>query len=228
MSCSSPVRPVWPADGRSCRLSPHAQLGFARPLTELVTRPLIISNPNKFPIAFKIKTTAPKQYCVKPNQGRVEAGSRTEVAIMLQPMKEEPPLNAKCRDKFLVQSVQIVSELASVPYGEFWSLVERQSKDSIREQKIRVAYLPPTSAALLEEEEADTTSGAVSSRNGAAATPAKPLTYAELQVENTKLRQQVGTKSKIPRVPLHYVLLLLIVVAVAVAFGTWFAVGNSS
>lgn len=29
---------------------------------------------------------------------------------MLQAMKEEPPLNAKCKDKFLIQSTMITKE----------------------------------------------------------------------------------------------------------------------
>jgi len=49
------------------------------PLTQLVKRSLLIHNPNSSPIAFKVKTTAPKQYCVRPNSGRVEAGESVEV-----------------------------------------------------------------------------------------------------------------------------------------------------
>lgn len=30
--------------------------------------------------------------------------------VMLQPMKEEPPLSAKCKDKFLIQSTLITSD----------------------------------------------------------------------------------------------------------------------
>lgn len=34
----------------------------------------------------------------------------SELAVLLQPMKEDPPPNAKCRDKFLVQSAVIPKE----------------------------------------------------------------------------------------------------------------------
>lgn len=33
---------------------------------------------------------------------------------MLQAMKEEPPLNAKCKDKFLIQSMLIPPEKAAI------------------------------------------------------------------------------------------------------------------
>jgi len=48
-------------------------------LTQLVKRSLQVSNPNNQPVAFKVKTTAPKQYCVRPNSGRIEPGEKVEV-----------------------------------------------------------------------------------------------------------------------------------------------------
>lgn len=118
------------------------QLGFPRPLTQLVKRTLTVSNPNSQPIAFKVKTTAPKQYCVRPNSGRIEPGEKVEVSVLLQPMKEDPEPGAKCRDKFLVQSTIITPERESRPFAELWSLVEKEEKTSISEHKIRCAYLP--------------------------------------------------------------------------------------
>lgn len=92
--------------------------------------------------------------------------------VLLQPMKEEPSLQTKCRDKFLVQSAYItpdrehtpVAELVSLclpsqlstsrltqpcPDARQWSVVEAEHKagapDAIFEQKIRCAFLPPLS-----------------------------------------------------------------------------------
>ncbi|BEJ04709.1 hypothetical protein CcaverHIS641_0205260 [Cutaneotrichosporon cavernicola] len=122
-------------------LSPQNQLGFPRPLTQIVKRSLLIHNPNSQPVAFKVKTTAPKQYCVRPNQGRVEPGENVEVQIVLQALAADPPPHAKCKDKFLVQSAFIPpdEEMHSLP--EMWAQVERTNKASIHEQKIRCAYL---------------------------------------------------------------------------------------
>jgi len=33
-----------------------------------------------------------------------------EVQVLLQAMKEDPPVDAKCRDKFLVQSIAISAD----------------------------------------------------------------------------------------------------------------------
>ncbi|SJX61691.1 related to SCS2-required for inositol metabolism [Sporisorium reilianum f. sp. reilianum] len=140
----------------SVELSPHVQLGFPRPLTQLVKRTLTVSNPNNQPVAFKVKTTAPKQYCVRPNSGRIEPGEKVEVQVLLQPMKEEPPSSAKCRDKFLVQSTIITPDFETASLQEIWPTIEKENKSAIHEQKIRCAYLPATTAPLAEEDEGNT------------------------------------------------------------------------
>lgn len=115
-----------------------------------------MSNPNNQPVAFKVKTTAPKQYCVRPNSGRIEPGEKVEVQVLLQPMKEEPPSSAKCRDKFLVQSTIITPDFETASLQEIWPVIEKENKSAIHEQKIRCAYLPATTAPLQEEDEGNT------------------------------------------------------------------------
>ncbi|KAL9132486.1 MAG: hypothetical protein Q9175_006345 [Cornicularia normoerica] len=118
------------------------ELGFRRPFTHEVTQLLRLSNPSKDPIAFKVKTTAPKQYCVRPNSGRIEVGSEVEVQVLLQAMREDPSPDARCRDKFLVQSVAITPERDMGNVTAIWQNVEKISKGSIEERKIRVVFLP--------------------------------------------------------------------------------------
>lgn len=50
------------------------------PLTQLVKRSILVHNPHSSPVAFKVKTTAPKQYCVRPNSGRIEPGESVDVS----------------------------------------------------------------------------------------------------------------------------------------------------
>lgn len=61
-------------------------------------------------------------------------------------MKEDPPLDAKCRDKFLVQSVAMQSDDVS-NVAAIWSDIEKTAKASIQERKIRVNFLPADGAA---------------------------------------------------------------------------------
>ncbi|KPV73330.1 uncharacterized protein RHOBADRAFT_55091 [Rhodotorula graminis WP1] len=143
----------------SVTLSPSSQLGFQRPLTQLVKRSLAVSNHNSQAVAYKVKTTAPRQYCVRPNSGRIEPGETVEVQVLLQAMKEDPAPGAKCRDKFLVQSIIITPEREDVALAELWSVVEQEDKSrgeaapsQIHEQKIRCAYLPAAEHGSIPEE----------------------------------------------------------------------------
>lgn len=40
------------------------------------------------------------------------------LTVMLQPMKDEPPLNFKCKDKFLIQSIAITPEKEQLPLAD--------------------------------------------------------------------------------------------------------------
>ncbi|EDR13679.1 uncharacterized protein LACBIDRAFT_292494 [Laccaria bicolor S238N-H82] len=137
----------------SVSLSPSSALGFRRPLTQLVKRSLIITNNNTQPVAFKVKTTAPKLYCVRPNSGRVEAGEHVEVSVMLQALKEEPPLNTKCKDKFLIQSTIITPDKETMTLHDIWASPDTNEEGKVHQQKLRVTYLPPEGQVLEEEDE---------------------------------------------------------------------------
>ncbi|KAF9104030.1 phosphatidylinositol-binding protein scs2, partial [Mortierella sp. AM989] len=134
----------------SIELDPSNQLSFRRPLTEAIKETLIIRNPTQLPIAFKVKTTAPKQYCVRPNSGRIEPGKELEVQVQMQAMKEDPPADFKCKDKFLVQSIAITAERDQLPASELWPTIEQEAKDQIREKKIRCVFLAPLDHAITQ------------------------------------------------------------------------------
>ncbi|KAI9798328.1 MAG: phosphatidylinositol-binding protein scs2 [Piccolia ochrophora] len=118
------------------------ELAFRRPFTTEVSQVLRLRNAERDPVAFKVKTTAPKQYCVRPNSGRIEAGGEVEVQVLLQAMKEDPPPDAKCRDKFLVQAVAITADREFSKVADIWQHVDQTAKGSVQEKKIRVLFLP--------------------------------------------------------------------------------------
>ncbi|MCJ1329872.1 phosphatidylinositol-binding protein scs2 [Thelotrema lepadinum] len=145
----------------SVELEP-AELGFRRPFTREVSQILRLSNPNKDPVAFKVKTTAPKQIDTVcdptlaalslEETARFKASLNgrlpnnfilTGHAVLLQAMKEDPPLDARCRDKFLVQSV-LIDGSQEIDAASVWSNIDTLAKDSIKEKKIRVVFLAAT------------------------------------------------------------------------------------
>ena len=52
---------------------------------------LTLTNPTGERVAFKVKTTSPKKYCVRPSSGFVEPGGSKEVQVIMQAQREYPP-----------------------------------------------------------------------------------------------------------------------------------------
>ncbi|KAL8850141.1 MAG: hypothetical protein Q9221_004902 [Calogaya cf. arnoldii] len=57
-------------------------------------------------------------------------------------MREDPPPDARCRDKFLVQTVALSEDSDASNIPAIWQNIEKVSKSSIQERKIRVVFLP--------------------------------------------------------------------------------------
>ncbi|TAQ91516.1 hypothetical protein B7494_g223 [Chlorociboria aeruginascens] len=166
------------------------ELGFRRPFSVEVSQILKIRNPNPTPVAFKVKTTAPKQYCVRPNSGRIPAGREVEVSVLLQAMKTEPPLDAKCRDKFLVQSVAITADKEFDNQGSIWQHIDDTERSSIQEKKIRVVFLPAEGTAA----STPLRNGFNSLTNGAHETPEPaPPAYRSPSPETFTPAQRIST-----------------------------------
>lgn len=52
----------------------------AGPFTDVVTTNLKLRNPSDKRVCFKVKTTAPRRYCVRPNSGIVDPGATVTIS----------------------------------------------------------------------------------------------------------------------------------------------------
>ncbi|KAI8905653.1 PapD-like protein [Powellomyces hirtus] len=140
-------------------VSPEKELAFSPPFSQTVKRTLTVTNAHPTsPIAFKIKTTAPKQYCVRPNSGRVAPNNSIQVQVLLQATKDDNAthtlLSSKSKDKFLVQGIKVPHDVMTLDgdelvarLGELWSQAETLKKTSpdaasqvLAERKLRCVY----------------------------------------------------------------------------------------
>jgi len=84
-------------------ITPQHELRFQGPFNDVVTSNLALFNPSDKKVCFKVKTTAPRRYCVRPNSGVVDSKSTVNVSVMLQPI--EGDASDKGKHKFMVQSM---------------------------------------------------------------------------------------------------------------------------
>ncbi|CDR94971.1 vesicle-associated membrane protein, putative [Babesia bigemina] len=115
------------------RITPEEVIEFPLVLYTPLNANLKLENISEQNVAFKIKTTAPKGYLVRPSTGVIKAGEQQSVQIILQPLSEAPKA---VNDRFLVQSVTYVSE-EPVP-KDLWTTVE---KSQVGEHRLSVALV---------------------------------------------------------------------------------------
>uniref|UniRef100_A0A3B6DGC2 MSP domain-containing protein n=1 Tax=Triticum aestivum TaxID=4565 RepID=A0A3B6DGC2_WHEAT len=91
-------------------------------------------------LAFKVKTTSPKKYCVRPNSGIVPPRSTSSVVVTMQALKQAPP-DMQCKDKFLVQSA-VVTEGTAVK-DITGQMFKKESGNVVDEVRLKVVYVQP-------------------------------------------------------------------------------------
>jgi len=142
------------------------------------TTKLTLENSSDKYVAFKIKTTAPKSYLVRPSAGVVDPNGNQEVQIILQPLTTAP--SEQCQDRFLVQACMV--ESAQTLSREAWTELQ---KDQVQDQRLSVQM--------------DITDSKSSKRGGELQTKYEELTQfcvalekqkKELEVENAALKRR--------------------------------------
>ncbi|KAI4377908.1 hypothetical protein MLD38_015464 [Melastoma candidum] len=126
------------------------ELKFPFELKKQIDCPLQLSNKTENYVAFKVKTTNPKKYCVRPNTGVVSPQSTCDIIVTMQAQKEAPP-DMQCRDKFLLQSVKVEDGVSAKDITA--EMFNKESGHVVEECKLRVIYVsPPQPPSLVAEE----------------------------------------------------------------------------
>lgn len=120
-------------------INPENHLTFRGPFNEVVTSVLTLTNITANKVCFKVKTTAPRRYCVRPNSGLIDGGGTVEVSIMLQPFQYDP--NERNNHKFMVQSMVLAADKESESLEDIWKGAE---PGSVVDKKLKCQFeLPP-------------------------------------------------------------------------------------
>ena len=85
LMCYSIFMPFFPAlvlsfNPTFCSLYLLLMFTHTGPFSDVVTTTLKLSNPTDRNVCFKVKTTAPRRYCVRPNSGIIDAGTSINVS----------------------------------------------------------------------------------------------------------------------------------------------------
>eukprot|EP00933_Yihiella_yeosuensis_P076791 TRINITY_DN86744_c0_g1_i1.p1 TRINITY_DN86744_c0_g1~~TRINITY_DN86744_c0_g1_i1.p1 ORF type:complete len:250 (+),score=42.05 TRINITY_DN86744_c0_g1_i1:86-751(+) len=145
------------------QVEPDTTLNFCKtPTNTSPSRVLKLTNVSSGNVAFKVKTTAPKSYLVRPSSGTLRPRETSEVQIILQNG------DGRVDHRFLVQAAAVASSTAVS--REQW---QEFSKDQVQEQRLNVH---------LEESGADTATAGTESF-GSRASPATTVSAGGASME---------------------------------------------
>ncbi|XP_068634891.1 vesicle-associated protein 1-2-like [Aristolochia californica] len=116
------------------------ELKFGFELKKQISCSLQLSNKTDNYVAFKVKTTNPKKYCVRPNTGIVLPRSTCDVIVTMQAQRESPP-DMQCKDKFLLQSV--IANPGATAKDITPEMFNKEWGNLVEECKLRVVYVAP-------------------------------------------------------------------------------------
>ncbi|KAG6427743.1 hypothetical protein SASPL_111990 [Salvia splendens] len=89
-------------------------------------------------VAFKVMTTSPEKYFVKPNNGILSPGSTCHVEVTMRAPEEVPP-NMECKDKFLIKSVLASPDDTVAKTRKLFN----DRAHAVGDYKLRVVYVLP-------------------------------------------------------------------------------------
>ncbi|KAL5728300.1 Vesicle-associated protein 1-2 [Ranunculus cassubicifolius] len=170
------------------------ELKFPFELKKQISSSLQLSNNTENYIAFKVKTTNPKKYCVRPNTGVVLPRSTSDVIVTMQSQREFP-LDMQCKDKFLLQSV-IAAPGAAVK-DITTEMFSKESGNLVEECKLRVLYVsPPQPPSPVPEgsEEGSSPRGSISENgnfNGSSDFTSVPKSYTETEEPSSEEKAMI-------------------------------------
>lgn len=113
------------------------------PLAPASSDMITVTNTSRAPAAFKVKTTNPQRYVVRPNIGALAAGASVDISVALH-RAPAPALDADLapgpsKDKFLLQAAPSPGLDPAAPPAAFWA--GATAPPGTVSTKLRVAFV---------------------------------------------------------------------------------------
>ncbi|KAM9801803.1 motile sperm domain-containing protein 2 isoform 1-T1 [Syngnathus typhle] len=197
-------KPVTTFKGTLLDISPAEELSFGFGDTEKKSL-IILSNVTKNPLAFKVRTTAPEKYRVKPSSSICEPGASIDIVVSLYGGSQASP-----QDRFLVMAAEM-DNVGSQELGQFWKEVQ---KTKIMEHRLRCHVLESVKPAANPQWGA----GDVGSSKDINMTHVAQIgslapddtLLMRLMTSNSQLQQSINTCLWVQKILVYLVLILLV------------------
>ncbi|XP_034487859.1 vesicle-associated membrane protein/synaptobrevin-binding protein [Drosophila innubila] len=151
-------------------IQPEHELRFIGPFNRPVVTIMTLTNNAAMTLVFKIKTTAPKRYCVRPNIGKIAPYRSTQVEICLQPFMYDQ--QEKNKHKFMVQSVLAPQDADLTDLNKLWKELE---PDQLMDAKLKCVFEMPAAEANADNNSGSTVNAAGGGGGGGSGGATNPV-----------------------------------------------------
>ncbi|KNA21696.1 hypothetical protein SOVF_040250 [Spinacia oleracea] len=163
------------------------ELQFPFELNKQISCTMQLTNLTDSYVAFKVKTTNPKKYSVRPNTGIVLPHSNHDLLVTMQAQKEAPA-DMQCRDKFLLQSVIASPETTIKDITS--DMFNKESGNLVDEWKLKVSYVSPPQPPSAVHEGSD--EGSVSDNGHMDTFSAAAITHVEPEDDSRQVNATIS------------------------------------
>nr|XP_004671515.2 motile sperm domain-containing protein 2 [Jaculus jaculus] len=124
-------KPLSVFKGPLLHISPAEELYFGSAESGEKKTLIVLTNVTKNMVAFKVKTTAPEKYRVKPSNSSCDPGASVDIVV-----SPHGGLTVSAQDRFLIMAAEMEQSLSSGPteLAQFWKEVPR---DKVMEHRLR-------------------------------------------------------------------------------------------
>lgn len=124
---------------KNIQIDPNEFLQFNFAPNTPITSSINLRNISSQSLAFKIKTTTPGSYYVRPSQGILTPSESKTIQVILHPIPEYPTNN---KDKFLVNIIPTTLDASSSPavLTTFWDSIQK-NRTRVESTKLFVKFV---------------------------------------------------------------------------------------
>lgn len=188
------------------KIQPEDEIVFSKIENGMVGGEIEISNSSTNTIAFKIKTTAPDKFRVRPSHGILIPGAKKSINVVLQ--SDQQTNIALTKDKFLVMCMELEAALADATEAEIAEIWKKTANTvpSIEQHRLMCTFNP--NGILKQRSKRDISNGGFSEHDHLA--PTSSYLFSQLIDRTNRLEKQVKLNRGLQLANLFFVLLLIV------------------
>ncbi|XP_077392044.1 motile sperm domain-containing protein 2 isoform X1 [Festucalex cinctus] len=193
-------KPLTTFKGTLLDISPADELSFGCGDAEKKSL-IILSNVTKNPLAFKVRTTAPEKYRVKPSSSTCEPGASIEIVVSLHGGSQASP-----QDRFLVMAAEM-DNVGTQELAQFWKEVQ---KPKIMEHRLRCHVVESVKPAVMPQREGGDLGSSKDINIAIGHRAPNDNLLLRLAASNSRLEQSLNTCTRVQKILVCLVLILLV------------------